>query len=181
MLYLYIKRHRKTGLKYFGKTIRDPYKYNGSGIHWLNHCKKHGFDIDTIDVFEFDNQEECTKFALEFSKNNCIVESDEWANHVVEDGLGGRGVKGKRPPEFGKRLSQLKKGKPSWHKGRKKPESTCNNMKGRSGAYKKSEEHKQKIRNARALQKMKPHSEETKQKIRESRLKTEELKRVRAE
>jgi hypothetical protein len=29
--YLYHKRHKQTGLNYFGKTIRDPYVYRGSG------------------------------------------------------------------------------------------------------------------------------------------------------
>lgn len=26
--YLYIKTHNQTGLKYFGKTTKDPFKYN---------------------------------------------------------------------------------------------------------------------------------------------------------
>lgn len=31
--YLYVKQHTITGLKYFGKTIKDPYVYPGSGTH----------------------------------------------------------------------------------------------------------------------------------------------------
>ena len=27
--YIYIKQHLKTGLKYLGKTVKDPYKYLG--------------------------------------------------------------------------------------------------------------------------------------------------------
>jgi hypothetical protein len=42
--WLYVKVHNKTGLKYLGKTIQDPYKYGGSGVHWSSHVKKHGND-----------------------------------------------------------------------------------------------------------------------------------------
>lgn len=28
-IYLYVKTHRKTGLKYFGKTVKDPLTYKG--------------------------------------------------------------------------------------------------------------------------------------------------------
>ena len=40
--WLYIKEHNVTGLKYFGKTTRDPLKYKGSGTHWTRHISKHG-------------------------------------------------------------------------------------------------------------------------------------------
>ena len=46
--YLYIKQHKITKLKYFGKTTKDPNKYLGSGKHWIRHIKKHGLEIDTI-------------------------------------------------------------------------------------------------------------------------------------
>jgi len=45
--YLYIKKHNVTGLKYFGKTVRDPLKYKGSGQYWLTHLKQHGNDVTT--------------------------------------------------------------------------------------------------------------------------------------
>ena len=149
MIYLYIKEHTLTGLKYFGKTIQDPYKYKGSGIHWKNHCKKHGWEyVVTTQVFEFATQDECTNFALSFSKQFNIVESDEWANHIVEDGLGGRGVKGRsRSPEFKQHMSEMMSGRTSWHKGRKK-----------------SDEFKRKLSEAN---KGKIHSLETKQKLSE--------------
>lgn len=41
MIHLYIKTHNTTGLKYFGKTTKDPYKYLGSGKHWRAHLKIH--------------------------------------------------------------------------------------------------------------------------------------------
>ena len=40
--YLYHKRHGITGLNYFGKTVRNPYKYNGSGLYWKRHLAQHG-------------------------------------------------------------------------------------------------------------------------------------------
>ena len=51
--YLYIKQHSITGLKYFGKTTVDPYKYKGSGMHWLRHINKHGREhVETLWVSE---------------------------------------------------------------------------------------------------------------------------------
>jgi hypothetical protein len=41
MIYLYLKKHNKTGLKYLGKTIsNDPYSYQGSGKVWRRHIEK---------------------------------------------------------------------------------------------------------------------------------------------
>ena len=88
---LYIKQHSITGLKYFGKTTRDPLKYKGSGKHWMRHYRKHGPEyvinlwisepyIDSIAISEF---------ALAFSKENNIVESEDWANQKPENGLDG--------------------------------------------------------------------------------------------
>ena len=31
-IYLYKKTHKVTGLQYLGKTVRDPFKYNGSAF-----------------------------------------------------------------------------------------------------------------------------------------------------
>ena len=38
-MYLYVKTHNKSGLKYLGKTIQNPFKYKGSGTYWLRHIK----------------------------------------------------------------------------------------------------------------------------------------------
>jgi hypothetical protein len=89
IIYLYHKRHRKTGLNYFGKTTIDPYNYTGSGKYWNRHLKKHGKDIETVSVWEFNNQEDCTNFALQFSMDNNIVESVHWANLKYENGKDG--------------------------------------------------------------------------------------------
>ena len=94
-VYLYVKEHQKTGLKYFGKTShKNPFWYKGSGSYWLDHLKKHGYDISTTEIFGFDNQDLCTEFALKFSQDNDIVNSSEWANLKEETGLdGGSGYK----------------------------------------------------------------------------------------
>jgi hypothetical protein len=89
--YLYIKRHTITGLKYFGKTTKqDPYAYLGSGKLWLRHIKKHGKEFVVTDwVRLFANETELVEFALNFSKENNIVKSTEWANLMDEDGKHG--------------------------------------------------------------------------------------------
>lgn len=89
--YLYIKTHNITGLKYFGKTINDPYKYCGSGKRWLNHIRKHGYHITTEILGYYTNKEECISAALHFSVINNISSSDEWANIIPENGINGGG------------------------------------------------------------------------------------------
>ena len=87
--YLYIKQHNITGLKYFGKTTKkDPIKYKGSGSYWKNHVKKHGYDVTTEIIGYYTDEEKCKYDALEFSIKNNITESKEWANQMLEDGIG---------------------------------------------------------------------------------------------
>jgi len=90
---LYIKTHNQTGLKYFGKTKQDdPYGYYGSGTYWRNHLKKYGNDISTEILAEFEDEcEELIITAINFSRENNIVESDNWANLIEENGLDGVG------------------------------------------------------------------------------------------
>lgn len=93
--WLYIKYHAKTGLSYFGKTIKNPYKYRGSGTYWKNHIRKHDNKFtQTLWCHLFTDIDELVEYALWFSSVNDIVESELWANRVFEDGLGGRGVSG---------------------------------------------------------------------------------------
>jgi hypothetical protein len=91
IIYLYVKQHSVTKLKYFGKTIsKDPFKYLGSGLRWKRHYQKHGkSNINTLEVWGFDDKELCRDFALNFSKENNIVESREWANLKPESLDGG--------------------------------------------------------------------------------------------
>lgn len=89
MIYLYIKTHNETGLKYFGKTIQDPFKYKGSGKYWMRHLKVYGNNATTEIVGCFEDIEECREAALKFSRVNDIVNSKEWANLCEENGLPG--------------------------------------------------------------------------------------------
>jgi hypothetical protein len=76
-------------LKYFGRTIRDnPISYRGSGAKWANHLNKHNIKKPkTLEVYTFDSQEKATLFALNFSAENDIVSSQDWANLIVENAL----------------------------------------------------------------------------------------------
>jgi len=52
-IYLYVKTHNQTGLKYLDKTISsDPHLYQGSGTVWKRHIKKHGYDVTTEILLE---------------------------------------------------------------------------------------------------------------------------------
>jgi hypothetical protein len=88
--YLYVKYHKLTGLKYFGKTTQNPFTYLGSGTRWTRHIKKHGTEhVDTLWVQLFSDKNELINFATSFSVENNIVESSEWANLCIENGLDG--------------------------------------------------------------------------------------------
>jgi len=131
-IYLYIKTHNKTGLKYLGKTIRDPYIYKGSGIYWTNHINKHGYDVTTEVIKICQSREELTEQGLYYSRLWNIVESKAWANLKEESGDGGdtsmcpnfikgianRDQSGEKNPMFGgfsdnhrANISKSKKGK----------------------------------------------------------------------
>lgn len=89
-IYLYLKTHNKTGLKYLGKTENnDPHHYQGSGIIWQRHIKKHGYDVTTEILFESNDPEIFKKVALEYSEKLNVVDSKEFANLVHEMGNGG--------------------------------------------------------------------------------------------
>lgn len=89
-IHLYIKTHNITGMKYFGKTTKsDPYSYKGSGKYWLKHIRKWGNDVSTEIYGTYNNQEECTIAALEFSQKHNIVQSNTWANLQEENGIDG--------------------------------------------------------------------------------------------
>lgn len=89
MIYLYIKTHNITGLKYLGKTVQDPYTYKGSGKRWLNHLKKHGNNVTTEIIGQFTTIEELKQVSIPLSENLNIVDSKQWANLRPESGDGG--------------------------------------------------------------------------------------------
>jgi len=89
--YLYIKTSPH-GLKYLGKTTKDPFKYKGSGKIWLRHIKKHNLthkDILTEIVFKTTNVKELINEGIKISNELDVVNSPEWANLRPEEGDGG--------------------------------------------------------------------------------------------
>lgn len=88
-MFLYVKTHNKTGLKYLGKTTaKNPHAYKGSGKRWKRHIKKHSYDVTTHILLETNNEHELKETGLFFSKLWNIVESNEWANCKPEEGDG---------------------------------------------------------------------------------------------
>lgn len=84
---LYIKQHNVTGKLYFGFTGKeDVEKYSGSGTYWKNHLKEHGNDQTTIWTKRWEDVDKLKRFAILFSKIANIVESDRWANQIIEIG-----------------------------------------------------------------------------------------------
>jgi hypothetical protein len=88
--YLYVKTHNITGLKYLGKTSsKDPHKYQGSGIYWKSHIKKHGYDVTTEIIKECQNNYEVRIWGEHYSTLWDVVNNDDWANLKPENGDGG--------------------------------------------------------------------------------------------
>lgn len=88
-IYLYVKTHHKTGLKYLGKTTNsDPHEYRGSGVDWKQHLKEHGEDYDTDIIKECKSKEELNQWGRYYSQLWNVVESNEWANRIPETGGG---------------------------------------------------------------------------------------------
>ena len=146
----YVKTHRTTGLKYFGKTVKNISSYWGSGKYWLNHIKTHGYDVNTEIVGEFDNIEEAMNFGLKFSEENNIVESKEWANLVPENGIGGGSFPGRVFSEDHKRnIAASLKGKPKPWLRHKRPKEVSEKISISNKGKNKSKEHCENISKAR--------------------------------
>lgn len=123
-IYLYVKTHRITGLKYLGQTKQNPFEYKGSGKIWTNHINKHGYDVHTEVIGIFDSKEQLKKAGLFYSNIWDVVESKEWANLKPEEGDGGmypyEGMHDhlKRIASLGGRAYALKENKVPWNKGK---------------------------------------------------------------
>ena len=87
--YLYLKTHNVTSLRYLGKTIQNPHKYNGSGQRWINHLNKHGYDISTKILFQTRDMKEFKVVSTFYSKLLNIVMNPKYANLYEETGCGG--------------------------------------------------------------------------------------------
>lgn len=177
MIHLYVKQHNETGLKYFGRTYQNPFKYRGSGYRWREHLRRHGNNITTLSVWSYHDADidQCKEYALRFSKEHDICNSVQWANMIVENVSDGhhkghipieaiirsanlrRGSK--RSPEICKRISEGLRGKP-------RSEETKAKLRAANLGKKASEETKAKMRLARTTSRLGfKHTEETKAKI----------------
>ena len=107
-IYLYIKTHNKTGLSYLGKTIRDPLTYKGSGTRWIKHLRKHGNDVSTEIIFSTEDEEEFVFVASIVSYTLDVVDSEDFANIIHEEGCGGNTLKGRKHTEETKALMRAK-------------------------------------------------------------------------
>lgn len=114
-IYLYVKTHNKTGLKYLGQTsAKDPHLYPGSGVYWKSHLKKHGYDYSTEILKECQTKEELAAAGIYYSNLWNVIESEEWANLKVEQGDGGR-----QSEDVRRRIGEASKGRVPWNKGKK--------------------------------------------------------------
>ena len=122
-IYLYVKTHNKTGLKYLGKTSRTDYHiYKGSGKDWLNHLIQYGNDCSTEILKECRSKEEFNQWGRYYSNLWDVANSSEWANKIPETGGGGN-----LSEETRNKLRLHRLGKPSWNKG--KSQSVESNIK----------------------------------------------------
>jgi hypothetical protein len=114
-IYLYVKTHLVTGLKYLGQTSsKDPHSYPGSGVYWKNHLKKHGYLYSTEILKECSSKDELKKFGIYYSRLWNVIESNEWANLKEEQGDGGR-----QSEEVRNLIGEKGKGRIPWNKGKK--------------------------------------------------------------
>jgi hypothetical protein len=167
--YLYLKTHNKTGLKYLGKTVTDPYTYLGSGKRWRRHLAKHGNDITTEVLLETEDAQELATVGLYYSNLWNIVEDQGFANMRPETGDGGdtsnceaykegikmRDTKGSKNSMYGR--SAIVEQNIRWY----------NN--GKDNIYVPAGTEPRGYKPGRIINYKKPHTEETKKKYRESR------------
>lgn len=92
-IYLLVKEHVDTGLKYLCKRVASSFseceKYKGSGTYWKRHLKEHGSNIKTTCLFVTEDKDEFRKVAKKYSKEFNVAHSKEWANLCDEEGQGG--------------------------------------------------------------------------------------------
>lgn len=92
-IYLLIKQHNVTGLKYLCKheahSLDECVRYRGSGVYWTKHIKKYGNNVSTECIFITESKEVFRKIATEYSLKFDVVNSKDWANLTIEEGQGG--------------------------------------------------------------------------------------------
>lgn len=168
MIYLYVKTHNKTGLKYLGKTVNsDPHSYHGSGKVWKDHCSKYGYDYTTEIIFKSNSKEEIKEKGIHYSNLWNIVESEEWANLVFEEGGGGvtsgsfkKGRKDNRTPEEKAIIAEKASKK---LKGKKKPDGFGQKVRAFRLGKKISENTREKLKKAWTPERIEAQRKRTKE------------------
>lgn len=95
MYYLMIKEIEQTGLKYLCKRKQNLYdskdhiKYKGSGILWNRILRAHPEYTITTTILGLYSSKELIKQGLYYSELYNIVDSNDWANLILESGNGG--------------------------------------------------------------------------------------------
>lgn len=182
--YLYIKRHKVTGLLYFGKTAgTEQYlleEYNGSGKYWNRHINKHSTKVETIWYCLFTNKNDLVEFAMHCSKQWDIVNAVDstgkklWANEKNENGLDGNPSGFKHSESAKQKMSAAKKGKVASTETKKKMSDAKKGRPARNKGVPHTVESRQKISIAVTGENNpmfgKTHSIEAKQKISVARL-----------
>jgi len=115
-IYLYLKQHNTTGLKYLGQTTKDPFTYQGSGKHWVRHIKKHGYDVTTIILYETIYKEERKEQGLYYSDLWNIVDSNDFANLIPEGGEGNSTTKASTETRMKQSINNTGAGNPMFGK-----------------------------------------------------------------
>ena len=115
MVALYILEHKETKLKYFGKTSKyfsneEIMRYGGSGVYWNRHLKKYGKNI-SVKIYGIYDFKEVEDIALKFSLENNIIDSKEWANLILENGLDGGCIGYKHTAEAINKIGKSSKGR----------------------------------------------------------------------
>lgn len=195
--HLYVKTHNATCLKYLGQTSQDPIIYKGSGKYWLQHIKKHGYDVSTEILLSTNDKSELIEAGEAYSKKFNVVDSKEWANLIEEKGPGGSFAGRNHSEKTKKMWSKKRKGICS-HNGFS--EKGIENIRA-ANSKPKTEDHKRKLSESlsgktyeklgrrhltaeerekiSASKRGKPRSEETKAKLREATKKQwEKMKEV---
>jgi hypothetical protein len=95
-IYLLVKEHVDTGLKYLCKHVASSFseceKYKGSGTYWKRHLKKNGNNVKTTCLFVTEDKNEFRKISKEYSLKYDVINSKEWANLCYEEGQGGNTI-----------------------------------------------------------------------------------------
>lgn len=130
-------------------TVLDPVRYKGNGTLWKSHLRKHECrnSVKTIFFEYFDIESDCVEFAAFFSEFFDIVESDEWANLTIEDGLN-NGVSSPNMSEATKRKMSIS------HTGTKHTKERCDRISKALTGRPKSPEHNK--NNSEGQKKRKP-------------------------